>query len=212
MTFLRLAVSLAGLLVPLLSLTILRRVYEHSSLKEAGSWPRERDWSWAAPREEATLRPRVPRESLALGRRESVVKAAAFVLESRGELSEGALSLLESVARADPPLFERLISLPLLESDLQSMPLAAGQDLRKGWPDVLVHAAETLRRVKRYRKALEFLEEALRQEPRSERARLRRAAVLAAMGRVREARRELDGIPVDAEGLPELGFWRLHIY
>jgi Flp pilus assembly protein TadD len=81
------------------------------------------------------------------------------------------------------------------------------EHLKKKWPWVILHAAETHRRMKNYGKALRQLDKVLQLDPLNNQALLRKAMTLAAMGRQGDARAQLEKISDKAMRLPEFAFW-----
>ncbi|HAM36508.1 MAG TPA: hypothetical protein DEB40_14565 [Elusimicrobia bacterium] len=144
--------------------------------------------------------------------------AVGAVLDSRAlrasrggprRFSERALAFFDMILSGDKETVLRLgrrkDSLSgKLEANIWSEQRA--RDFEAAWPEVLMHAGESLRRRRLYREAVSLFDQALALAPALRRARVFRAAAFGALRRKQRALADLEPLASDA-GLPEARFF-----
>ncbi|MCX5797397.1 MAG: tetratricopeptide repeat protein [Elusimicrobia bacterium] len=124
--------------------------------------------------------------------------------EYRQEYSERVVALIESIHRGNPQLLREAIGLKSwLKSAARENPGESPETIEKWWPPLLAHVGEFFRRRGDHAQALRFFEEALRQEPRLEAARMSLGVTYLALGQKERALAELGGL----KEKPEARHW-----
>lgn len=194
---------------PLAALTIAKAIEERNGASGEPLNSVRWDWGWLATKKAGILQPPTVTES---GRIESQAfyKALTYVLHSGGEYAEGAVALLESVARANPELLDDLLVSPAkLEQAFLEHPWFGIYRARihGDWPRVLMHSGEACRRLGRLDQALAYLDRALILDDRLDLALLSRALIHVRAGRPRQAQADFARLSPSSRSRLPISYW-----
>jgi tetratricopeptide (TPR) repeat protein len=197
---------------PLVSLTLLRSVYEHD-LAAGAAWlarPAEWRWRWADGLERRLRAPAIAAAARKKTYDEAVRSAVAKAIGSQPtRFSEQVVLDLERHLAEDAAEFARLTADDALLSVYDSPWIRELRDRKEeGLAYALLHIGEAYRRRGRLREALARFDESLARRPGYPQGRLRRAVVLAQLGRADQARGELYALAGERPDIPETRQWQ----
>ncbi|MBI3552385.1 MAG: tetratricopeptide repeat protein [Elusimicrobia bacterium] len=200
-------------LYPLVSLAVLRSVYEHDrEFREDWLAPPSRwRWAWASGLEARLRAPRFDPEKRRNYFEDTLYSGlGGAVVVRKDQVWDHAVTLLQRDLQDDPARFRRLTASKEALAPLYEKPWfrAMRQQIDQDWPAVLVHVGEAYRREGRPREALARFSQALALLPGYYQARLRRAIALGSLGRRSEALAGFDSLIREFPERRELPLWR----